>query len=87
VAVLPDGTAVTLVKPDGSTRPVLGTREPADSDEVARRVRAVQAWGTGRGKARPHTEGAIEQALPIRTRTILSHELPPDVADSVNGRR
>lgn len=92
VAVLPDGTPVTLVTPDGAKRPVLGTREPAEADEVARRVKTLEAWGHRkhspvRASPRRQWEGAIEQALPLRTRTILSHELPPDVAEIVNGSR
>lgn len=87
VAVLPNGTPVTLVRPDGAKRPMLGTREPEDSGEVARRIRALEAWGAGGPPARRRPDNAIEQALPLRTRTILSDGLPPDVAELVNGRR
>jgi hypothetical protein len=87
VAVLPDGTPVTLVKPDGATRPVLGTREPAKTDEVARRVRALEAWGGSPRGARPQREAAIEEALPLRSRTVLSHDLPPEVAARIEGSR
>lgn len=87
VAVLPDGTPVTLVKPDGAKRPTLGTREPAERDEVVRRLRALDAWGVPRAPTRRQPDNAIEQALPQRTRTILYDSLPAAIADLVNGRR
>src|SRR5262249_18785932 len=44
VLQLPDGTPVTLVQPNGTTHPVLGTREPTDNSAPARRARVLAAW-------------------------------------------
>ncbi|CAB3770183.1 hypothetical protein [Paraburkholderia humisilvae] len=86
VLQLPDGTPVTLVQPNGTTRPVLGTREPAGDNAPARRARVLAAWGIApRGPRQPIAD-AIEEPLPLRTRTALAYELPPDVAAKLKAR-
>ena len=82
---LPDGTPITLVQPNGTTRPVLGTRTPEDAE---RRAQVVAHWRGGSARSpRQPIPAAIEQPLDTRTRSILSHELPPDIAALIEGRR
>ncbi|CAB3760450.1 hypothetical protein [Paraburkholderia solisilvae] len=83
---LPDGTPVTLVQPNGMTRPVLGTREPADAGDTARRARALAAWGVAPRTPRQPVAAAIETPLPLRTRTALAYELPPEIAAQLRRR-
>ena len=85
-------TFASVLVLNGPNLNLLGTREPVEADDLARRIKALEAWGHtqrthGHGSPRRQQEGAIEQALPLRTRTALSHELPPDVADIVERRR
>lgn len=83
---LPDGTRVTLVQPNGTTRAVLGTREPADHGDEARRARVLAAWGIAPRSPRQPVAAAIEEPLPLRTRTALTYELPPDIAAQLRRR-
>jgi hypothetical protein len=86
VLELPDGTQVTLVQPNGTVRPVLGTREPPDHSASARRARVLAAWGIAPRGPRQPVADAIEQPLPLRTRTALAYELPPEIAAKLKGR-
>jgi hypothetical protein len=74
-------TKVQLVLAPGERRPVLGTSEPAD-DEA--RMRAAAHWGVARGP-RAQPEGGIVEPLPRRSRTILSHRLPEQAREVVQG--
>jgi hypothetical protein len=73
---------VSLVRPNGTTRAILGTRQP---DDDARRANVVQQWGEGRAAPRQATPAAIEEPLPQRAQTILSYSLPPALRDEING--
>jgi len=73
---------VSVVRPNGTTRVVLGTREPNDD---TRRASVVQQWGEGRAAPRQAPPEAIEEPLPQRAQTILSHSLPPALRDEING--
>ena len=64
---------VRVVLVDGQPRPVLGTSEPADADA---RARAAAHWGVPSGP-RQAPPGGIVEPLPLRTRTVLAHRLPP----------
>ena len=74
-------TRVQLVLAPGARRPVIGTSEPAD-DEA--RLRAAAHWGVARGP-RTQPDGGIVEPLPLRSRTILSHRLPQQARDVVQG--
>ncbi|MDB5888399.1 MAG: hypothetical protein JWM03_1271 [Rhodocyclales bacterium] len=73
---------VSVVRPNGTNRVVLGTRQP---DDDTRRVSVVRQWGEGRAAPRQSAPGAIEEPLPQRTQTILSYSLPPALRDEING--
>lgn len=70
---------VQLVLEEGQTRPVIGTSQPAE-DEAAMeqaRLRVAQHWGS-RASPRRASQGGITEPLSLRSRTILSHRLPPE---------
>lgn len=84
---------VTLVLENGQTKPVIGTSEPAPDPDgnlaaVQARVRAAAHWGAT-ASPRARAAGGIVQPLPLRSRTILSHQLPQDaqqlLARGLNG--
>jgi hypothetical protein len=66
---------VKVVKPNGSARPELGRSHP---EEENRRAAAVAAWG-GKPSPRQQPLATIDEALPRRAQTILSHQVPPEV--------
>lgn len=63
---------VDLVRAPGTTRPVLGLIEPGSEDL---RTRTLTQCGVSPS---PRTEpsGALAVALPLRTCTVLAHQLP-----------
>ena len=74
---------VTLVRPNGSPRPVLGTQSPLEDDRRARVAESLQVSShQGRPAEKPAT---IEEALPVRSQTILSRGIPPEVRAVING--
>lgn len=74
---------VTLVRPNGSPRPLLGTQSPQEDDRRARVAESLQVPShQGRPADKP---AAIEEPLPVRSQTILSHRLPREVRELVNG--
>lgn len=75
---------VKLVRPNGSTRPVLGTALP---EEDTRRAQAVEQWQIPGHEGRPPQDkpATIDEPLPVRTQTILSYRLPEEVRRLVNG--
>ena len=79
---------VTLVLENGQTKPVIGTSQPpADPDgnlaAVQARVRAAAHWGA-RASPRTQAAGGIVEPLPLRSRTILSHQLPQEAQALLN---
>lgn len=79
---------VTLVMENGQTRPVIGTSQPgADPDgnlaAVQARVRAATHWGA-RASPRTQAAGGIVEPLALRSRTILSHQLPQEAQALLN---
>jgi hypothetical protein len=76
-----DADQVTEIQLDGDVRPVLGTAHPDDADK---RARVLRRWGQ---PASPRAErlATIDEPLPQRTQTILSHEVDPALRDRLNG--
>ena len=71
---------VQLVLENGQSRPVIGTSQPTE-DEAAMeqaRLRVAQHWGA-RASPRQTNAGGITEPLTLRSRTILSHQLPAAV--------
>lgn len=68
---------VQLVLENGQSRPVIGTSLPAEDEAAAEQARARVAlhWG-GRASPRQTNAGGITEPLSLRSRTILSHQLP-----------
>jgi hypothetical protein len=79
-----DQHLVTVVTPNDSTRAVLGTREPQDHDDTARRAKALAQWGRASHLQPKQTAQTIDVPLSQRSQTILSHELPPELARRLN---
>jgi hypothetical protein len=77
-----DAHRVEMIVPNGSTRPVLGTRDPGDEDRRAATIE--QAGGAGRSP-RQQPLASIELPLPRRAQTILTHRLPRAVQDRLDG--
>ena len=73
---------IRVIQPEGSQRPVLGTALP---DEDERRQNVPQHWGQRMTSPRQEKPPAIEEALPVRTQTILSHGVKPEVRAALNG--
>ena len=68
---------VQLVLENGQSRPVIGTSQPAEDQAAIEqaRLRVAQHWG-GRASPRQANAGGITEALSLRSRTVLSHQLP-----------
>ncbi|HEX5126321.1 MAG TPA: hypothetical protein VFW00_06250 [Rhodocyclaceae bacterium] len=73
---------IGLIRPNGSRRPVLGTLHPQEDD---RRASIPARWGWEREAPRKEALAAIEEPLPVRTQTILSHGVSPEVRQVLNG--
>lgn len=75
-----DADQVTEVRLDGSARPVLGIPHPHDADQ---RAKAARRWGQA---ASPRAErlATIDEPLPQRSQTILSHEVDPALRQRLN---
>lgn len=71
---------VELVRINGSSRVVLGKTYPIQED---RRAASAATWGA-RPSPRQQREATIDEALPTRTQTILSHRLPQEVQQRVD---
>jgi hypothetical protein len=76
-----DADQVTEVQPDGAVRPVLGTAHPDDADK---RAKVLRRWGQ---PASPRAErlATIDEPLPQRSQTILSHEVDATLRQRLNG--
>lgn len=72
---------VDVVKINGESRPVLGTSHPQEEDK---RMAALKAWGMQTESPRKERLATIDEPLPQRMQTILSHRLPPELRQRVN---
>lgn len=73
-----DAQEVRLVLENGTTRPVIGTSEPAQGDDeeaLRKRLRVARHWGACDAPRREE-EGAVTEPLDLRKRTILARRLP-----------
>lgn len=73
---------ISVILRPGRTRPELGTVLPQEDD---RRTSLPQRWGWQREAPHKETPAGIEEPLPVRTQTILSHSVPAEVRAAING--
>lgn len=73
---------VSVVRPNGTTRVVLGTRQPL---EDTRRADVTQYWGENHPAPRQAPPEVVEEPLPQRAQTILSYSVPPELRNELNG--
>jgi len=67
---------VQVVKLNGETRPVLGKSHPQEEN---RRAAVLKQWGMQAESPRAQPPQTIDEALPRRSQTILSHRLAPEL--------
>ena len=79
-----DRHTVTLIRPNGSPRPVLGTQSPQEDNRRASIAMPVDV-ATHSGRPSADKPATIDEPLPVRAQTILSYSLPREVRDVVNG--
>src|SRR6478735_6082350 len=75
------GQRVDVVRINGETRPVLGKSHPQEED---RRAEALKHWQQSAESPRMARLATIDEPLPVRTRTILSHRLPPELRQRID---
>ena len=75
---------VDVVKINGESRPVLGTSHPQEEAEETRRAAVLKNWNIAAVSPRKERHATIDQALPQRSQTILSHRLPPKVRQRID---
>ena len=73
---------INVIQPAGSTRPVLGTSQP---NEDNRRAAVIEQLGGPREAPRKEAAVTIDEPLPVRTQTILSHGVSPELRRVLNG--
>jgi hypothetical protein len=73
---------VSVLRPEGCGRLVLGRSEP-DTDD--RRARAAAQWGTGAASPRKQAQATIDLPLPPRVQTALSYRIDPALARQLTG--
>ncbi|WP_035059838.1 hypothetical protein [Andreprevotia chitinilytica] len=66
------GRRVTVKRINGESRPVLAVSSPEEPD---RRAEALRQWGQNPYSPRHQELETINEPLPVRVQTILSHEL------------
>lgn len=71
---------IDLVLLPGHTRPVIGHAEPAA--DGAQRAASAQAHGVA-ASPRQEAPGSLTEASELRTRTILSHQLPDNLRQTL----
>lgn len=79
-----DRHTVTLIRPNGSPRPVLGTQSPQEDNRRAVVAASVDIE-SHQGRPPADKPATIDEPLPVRAQTILSHSLPREVREVVNG--
>lgn len=84
LALRKDAHTVTVVRPNGSPRPVLGTQQPQEDNRRAAIAERMHIEGHS-GRPDPNAPASIDEPLPVRTQTILSYRLPREVRALVNG--
>lgn len=67
---------VEVVHINGEKRPVLGVSHPEEED---RRAAILKQWGKTAESPRKDRPATINEALPQRAQTILSHRLAPEL--------
>lgn len=72
---------VEVVRINGEKRPVLGRSHP---QEEARRAAVLKHWGIDAVSPRQDRPATIDEALPQRTQTILSHRLQPELRQRID---
>lgn len=75
-----NGHQVNVVKINGETRPVLGRSHP---EEENRRANVLRQWGIESDSPRSERLATIDEPLPQRTQTILSHQVGPEVRQRI----
>lgn len=73
---------VSVLKPPGQGRVVLGQSAP-DTDD--RRARAAAQWGQGSAAPRQQPLATIDTPLPPRVQTLLSYRVDPTLARQLVG--
>lgn len=73
---------VSVLRPEGSARLVLGRSEPSADD---RRARAAAQWGTGTAAPRHSPLATIDLPLPPRVQTVLSYRIDQGLARQLTG--
>lgn len=76
-----NGHQVNVVKVNGETRPALGRSHPEEED---RRANVLRQWGMDAGSPRRERLATIDEPLPQRTQTILSHQVGPELRQRLN---
>ncbi len=69
--------------PNGTTRPVLGTRSPGGDED--RRAATIEHAGSAGRSPRQQPLVAIEVELSRRAQTILTQRLPREVRERLDG--
>jgi hypothetical protein len=59
---------------------------PAQEDAESRRLQAAAAHGDYRASPRAQPPANVTTPVDVRTATILSHEAPAEVRDTLNGQ-
>jgi hypothetical protein len=73
---------VDVLKPNGASRPVLGTSHPAEEN---RRLNVLKQWGVTLESPRHQALENIGIPLSQRSQTILSYQVSQAVRQSLNG--
>ncbi|MES2127035.1 MAG: hypothetical protein V4463_07160 [Pseudomonadota bacterium] len=81
-ALRQDGQLVTVIETDDTRRPVLGSSRP---DEADKRARVLRHWDPALASPRAQRLATIDEPLPQRSQTILSHEVDPALRQRLNG--
>jgi hypothetical protein len=72
---------VKVIKLNGETRSQLGRSHP---EEDNRRANAVRQWGMNPDSPRHQPLATIDEPLPRRTQTILSHQLDAELRERID---
>jgi len=75
---------VSVILRNGQTRPELGVSHPQEDD---RRMMIPALWDMTRHVTRIEPPATIDEPLPTRTQTILSHRAPEDVRRAIEDRQ
>jgi hypothetical protein len=81
LALRDDAHRVEIVTVNGETRPQLGQSRTEDSE---RRADVSRQWGMPVRSPRQAAPATIDEPLPQRSQTVLSHRLPPALRQPIN---